>query len=226
MVVLVALLVAAVALLGSGTEFPRSGPAPDLPAAPSGSALALLDTLEVKGRAPRTGYDREQFGPAWADVDANGCDTRNDVLARDLSVSAIRRGTAGCVVASGVLTDPYSGRRIDFTRGEDTSAEVQIDHVVALSDAWQKGAQQLTPDERLAFANDPLNLLAVDGELNAAKGDGDAATWLPPDRSFRCEFVARQTAVKAEHGLWVTVAERDAIARVLATCPDEPVPAR
>jgi hypothetical protein len=227
-VVLAGLLVGVLALLGTGAGFPggTTAVAPPAAEAPSGSALTLLDTLEVKGRAPRTGYSREQFGPTWADVDGNGCDTRNDVLARDLDVASVRAGTEGCIVLTGTLDDPYSGRRIDFQRGEDTSAEVQIDHVVALSDAWQKGAQQLSPAELLEFANDPLNLLAVDGDLNQQKGDGDAATWLPPDRSFRCAFVARQVAVKAEHRLWVTAAERDAIARVLANCPDEPVPRR
>ena len=101
---------------------------------------------------------------------------------------------------------------------------MQIDHVVALSDAWQKGAQQWTPARRLAFANDPLNLLAVDGALNAQKCDGDAATWLPPAKGFRCAYVARQVAVKAKYGAWVTQAEHDAIARVLAACPAEPLP--
>ena len=101
---------------------------------------------------------------------------------------------------------------------------MQIDHVVALSDAWQKGAQGWDGPTRTAFANDPLNLLAVDGFLNQQKGDGDAATWLPPDRAYRCAYVARQVAVKRDYGLWMTAAERDAIAGVLAGCPDEPLP--
>lgn len=182
-------------------------------------ALAVLAELEVKGRAPKTGYDREQFGQRWLDVDRNGCDTRNDTLARDLTEVA----KAGpCTVVSGVLSDPYTGASIDFVRGQDTSALVQIDHVVSLSDAWQKGAQQLSADQRASFANDPLNLLAVDGSANAQKGDGDAATWLPKNRAFRCAYVARQVSVKATYGLWVTPAEHDAMARVLAGCPDEP----
>ena len=193
-------------------------------AAPS-SALALLGTLDVKGRAPRTGYDRDLFGQRWADIDRNGCDTRNDMLRRDLTAVELKPGTNGCLVLTGSLADPFSGNTIDFTRGQDTSADVQIDHVVALSDAWQKGAQAWTSERRLAFGNDPLNLLAVDGGLNAQKGNGDAATWLPPNRPFRCAYVARQVAVKAKYGAWVTAAERDAIVRVLTTCPDEPVPA-
>nr|WP_298805164.1 HNH endonuclease family protein [uncultured Pseudokineococcus sp.] len=190
----------------------------------SGPALDVLATLEVRERDPRAGYDRELFGERWADVDGNGCDTRNDVLRRDLDdVDLDRRN--GCLVWSGVLVDPYSGVVVDFERGPDTSPEVQVDHVVALSDAWQKGAREWDAETREAFANDPLNLLAVDGDVNEAKSDGDAATWLPPERSVRCAYVARQVAVKATYSAWVTADERDAVARVLADCPGEPVPA-
>ena len=101
---------------------------------------------------------------------------------------------------------------------------MQIDHVVALSDSWQKGAQQWDAATREAFANDPLNLLAVDGPLNQQKGDGDTATWLPPNKAFRCAYVARQVGVKYTYGLWVTQAEQDAMVRVLSTCPTEPLP--
>ncbi len=190
----------------------------------AGSAAALLTTLAVKGRAPQTGYDRDRFGPAWADADRNGCDTRNDMLARDLRAVRTDPATRGCVVLSGVLADPYSARQVPFRRGELTSSAVQVDHVVALSDAWQKGAQRLSGRERLALANDPLNLLAVDGPLNLQKGDGDAATWLPPAKGYRCEYVARQVAVKAKYDLWVTAAEQAAMARVLRRCPQEVVP--
>lgn len=155
-----------------------------------------------------------QWAAAWVQI------TRNDVLARDLT--AIARSGA-CRVLTGTLSDPFTGQVIGFVRGQGTSELVQIDHVVALSDAWQKGAQHLTADQRATFANDPLNLLAVDGSANAQKGDGDAATWLPKNMGFRCEYVARQVAVKATYGLWVTQAEHDAIARVLSACPDEPV---
>jgi hypothetical protein len=192
--------------------------------AKEGSALAALSTLEVKGRAPRTGYDRALFGQAWADVDRNGCDTRNDVLRRDLSSFVLRTGTNGCLVLSGTLHDPYTATVIAFLRGQSTSARVQIDHVVALSDAWQKGAQQWSTSRRTAFANDSLNLLAVDGPTNARKSDGDAATWLPPNKAYRCSYAARQVAVKVRYGLWVTGAERDALARILSTCPTQTLP--
>jgi hypothetical protein len=186
-------------------------------------AADLLETLPVKGRAPKTGYERSLFGPTWADVDQNGCDTRNDILNRDLT-DITYVNSVPCTVKTGVLADPYTGTVIDFVRGTTTSSAVQIDHVVALSDAWQKGAQQLTAEQRTAFANDPLNLQATDGPTNQQKGDGDAATWLPPAKAFRCEYVARQVSVKARYSLWVTQAEHDAIAGILAACPGQPAP--
>lgn len=191
----------------------------DKPKPAAGSALATAKTLTVKGRAPKTGYSRDQFGPAWKDIDANGCDQRNDILNRDLTNITHKAGTNGCIVLTGTLIDPFSGKKIDFERGQKTSHKVQIDHVVALSDAWQKGAQQWDFDKRLQFANDPLNLLAVDGPLNAQKGDGDAATWLPPNKAFRCQYVAQLVGVKHAYSLWVTQAEQDAMVRVLSSCP-------
>jgi Protein of unknown function (DUF1524) len=202
---------------------PAGGPIPAAAQQPTDAATTLAQ-LPVKGRAPKTGYEREQFGPAWKDVDRNGCDQRNDVLARDLVDETFKPGTQDCVVLTGTLHDLYTGETIAFQRGETTSDEVQIDHVVALSNAWQTGAQQLDPATRERFGNDFLNLQATDGPTNQAKGDSDAATWLPPSRSARCLYVARQVAVKARYGLWVTPAERDAIARVLDGCPGEPLP--
>jgi hypothetical protein len=190
-----------------------------VPASP-GSAAAVLESLPVKGRAPKTGYDREaRFGDAWTDVDRNGCDTRNDILARDLT--EIER-SGSCRVLTGELRSPYTGDTVHFVRGEDTSPLVQIDHVVALNNAWQTGAQRLTDAERELLANDPLNLLAVDGASNSQKSAADAATWLPAERDFWCPYVARQISVKAAYGLWVTEPERTAMRRVLERCPDEP----
>jgi hypothetical protein len=187
------------------------------------TAADLLATLPIKGRAPKTGYDRALFGQAWADVDRNGCDTRNDILQRDLTGITFTNSVP-CKVQSGTLADPYTGTSISFLRGSGTSSKVQIDHVVALSDAWQKGAQQLTTEQRTAFANDPLNLQATDGPTNQKKRDGDAATWLPPNKGFRCEYVARQISVKATYSLWVTQAEHDAMARILADCAGQLAP--
>lgn len=178
-----------------------------------------LTALPVKGRAPKTGYSREQFGGSWAKSGA--CDVRNRILARDLQEVTYQINS--CVVESGILQDPYTAKTIQFIRGTDTSELVQIDHVVALSDAWQKGAQLLTPALRQQFANDSLELLAVDGPANQNKGDGDAATWLPPNKQFRCAYVARQVSIKLKYSLWVTAAEKSAISNVLKKCPDEPL---
>jgi len=186
--------------------------------AATSTAETILDSLEVKGRAPKTGYTRAQFGQTWADVNRNGCDTRNDILQRDLTDVVFRIGTKNCVVESGTLIDPYSGTTIYFVKGEKSSMEVQIDHVVALSNAWQTGAFKLTLVKRTEFANDPENLMAVQGRLNSQKGDGDAATWLPPLKSYRCTYVSKQIAIKAKYGLWVTAPEKTAMKNILARC--------
>ncbi len=166
-----------------------------------------------------SGYDRDQFGQAWLDTDRNGCDTRNDILTRDLDSRTYDPATHGCVVLGGVLTDPYTGARIAFARGDGDL--VDIDHVVSLGNAWATGAFAWPIRRRAALANDPLNLLAVDAGQNRRKGDGDAATWLPPSTSFRCRYVARQVTVKAKYGLWVTPAEEAAARRVLTRCPGQ-----
>jgi len=199
-----------------GEDQPESPAPADTVSPEPGTALAALETLEVKGRAPKTGYDRDEFGQRWKDIDHNGCGQRDDVLARDLA--GVQKA-GRCVVASGILDDPFTGESIAFERGEDTSSLVQIDHVVPLSDAWQKGAQQLTAHQRETLGNDPLNLLAVDGAANAQKSDSDAATWLPKNTGFRCAYVARQVSVKVAYELWVTYAERDALERILTGCP-------
>jgi len=188
------------------------------------SGLSIIEAQVTKGRAAKTGYTRAQFGPTWADVDRNGCDTRNDILKRDLTGEVFKEKTRNCVVQSGTLIDPYSGETINFTRGNTSSMEVQIDHVVALSNAWQTGAFKLSIKERTAFANDPMNLLAVKGRLNSQKNDGDAATWLPPLKSYRCDYVARQIAVKIKYKLWFTAPEKEAMVRILKSCPEKPLP--
>jgi len=183
----------------------------------SQQALEILNQIPVKGRAPKTGYSRAAFGPQWSDVDRNGCDTRNDILKRDLTNLVFREKTRECVIESGILLDPFSNTEINFVRGQRTSMLVQIDHVVSLSNAWQTGIFQSSVKERIAFANDPINLLAVKGSLNSQKGDGDAATWLPPHKPFRCKYVTLQINVKAKYGLWVTRAEQEAMIRILSS---------
>jgi hypothetical protein len=185
--------------------------------APSDSAspaLAALSLLRVKGRAPMTGYDRDRFGQAWLDADRNGCDTRNDILGEHLL--AVTLESNGCVVATGSYEDPYTGSRIDYWQGH--GALIDVDHVVSLGNAWATGAFGWPIEKRAAFANDPLNLLPTDAGANRQKADGDAATWLPANTSYRCEYVSRQVAVKAKYDLWVTAAEKAAIQRVLVPC--------
>lgn len=182
-------------------------------------AMSSLQTLEVKGRAPKTGYTRDKFGGGWADI--GGCNMRDYILARDMHDEKLRSDT-DCDVLSGLLNDPYTGRTIYFDRND--SSAVQIEHIVAISDAWQKGAQELSQEERIRLYNDPLELIAVDGPANGQKGDADAATWLPPNKEYRCRYIARQIAVKAKYRLWVTPAEHEAMLRVLTTCPDQRLP--
>lgn len=201
----------------SSAAKPNAAQQPGASAAEVKGALSMLNEIPTKGRAPKTGYERSNFGAGWKDPDGNGCDARNDILRRDLTNTVAKPGTRDCVVLSGTLQDPFTGQKIKFTRGPGTSTAVHIDHVVALSDAWQKGAQKLDAQTRLEFANDPLNLLAVDGISNMSKGDSDAASWLPPQRSAWCPYVIRQVQVKHRYSLWMTKAEHSRIKEVLST---------
>jgi len=218
--IVASLLVVAVTIIASEDSWqPAPTPAASPVASATGLAADLLAKLPIKGRAPKTGYARTQFGNGWATT--NGCDTRDIILHRDLTNTVVGEK---CEVLSGTLNDPYTGKTIVFKRGPETSSAIQIDHVVALSDAWQTGAQQLSKDRREQLANDPLELLAVDGPANQQKSDGDAATWLPSNKAFRCQYVARQVAVKSKYALWVTQAEHDAIAKILSACPGQSLP--
>lgn len=190
------------------------------------AALTLLAAIPIKGWAPKTGYSRDQFGPPWTDdVDVegghNGCDTRDDILRRDLSNVV---PPSGCTVLSGVLHDPYTGKDIQFNREEGTDVLVQIDHVVPLLDAWETGAQGWDQIKRTQFANDPLELLAVGGKANRKKKAGDVATWLPSNKDFRCDYVTRVVKIKAKYGLWMIRAERDEASRILTKCSSQVLP--
>jgi hypothetical protein len=220
---LLSLVIIAVAIAYTVPEQAGKSVIPDALATTYGPQTAgeALARLEVKGRAPKTGYERDQFGNGWAE--SNGCDTRNMILRRDMTDVTLD-AVSQCKVLRGTLLDPYTGKTITFTRGTSTSDDVQIDHVVALSNSWQTGAQLFDEAKRKALANDPLELLAVDGPANQQKSDGDAATWLPSNKGIRCYYVARQIAVKTKYGLWVTPAEKDAMNGVVAGCPDQKLP--
>ena len=178
-------------------------------------AVEVLELLEVKGRAPKTGYSREEFYSSWPIID--GCSLRQRIIKRDFGETAV---LDGCNVVAGEYDEPYTGEHLVLTKKEEIS-DLQIDHIVALSDAWQKGAQYMSEETRHEIATDPLNLLTVDGSANTKKSDGDAATWLPANKKFRCQYVARQVSVKYKYGLWVTEAEKEAILKILDNCPNE-----
>lgn len=184
-------------------------------------AISVLAKLSVSDVISDQKYSRSYFGESWGEI--KGCNTRDVILYRDLSESVV---DADCLVQSGNLTDPYTGKLIKFMRGKNTSSSVQIDHVVALSDAWKKGAYKMSQSYREAFANDPLELLAVDGPENIKKSDSDASDWLPKNISYRCEYVSRQIAVKFKYNLWISYREAQTIKNVLNKCPEQRLPSR
>ncbi|MGB5798176.1 MAG: HNH endonuclease family protein [Mycolicibacter algericus] len=229
-VVLVAAAVVGWAWWQNSDSSRSSGPSPTWTSAtPSATPLnsgydaarRMLVGLPVKGWDRAQDFKRYRFGERWSDdVDVefghNGCNTRDDILRRDLTRVELRRGT--CLVQRGILHDPYSGQTIEFTRGPATSEAVQVDHLVSLADAWYKGARGWDDARRRDFANDPRNLLAVSAQANFDKAFRDAAGWLPANAAFECEFVARQVAVKTDYGLWVSANEKSAMHRVLRRC--------
>lgn len=182
------------------------------------TAIAVLNELPVHAKSSTAGYSREKFGNAWKDTDRNGCDQRNDILARDLNNAQVDKK---CRVLSGTLDDPYTLDSITFQRGDATSPLVPIDHVVALSNAWVTGASNLSELKRTQIATDPLNLQATSRDANTQKSDRDASDWLPQP-GYRCEYVARQISVKAAYKLWVTPTEKNAMSEVLTNCPNQP----
>lgn len=191
------------------------------PATPAGTALAALEKLPVQDASSTSPYKRANFGESWADVDKNGCDTRNDILKRDLKDAVV---AADCKVKKGVYVDPYTGTTINFDSSDGKGGGIDIDHIIPLSLAWQTGASTWDDARRLQFANDPLNLLSADASQNRKKGDKDASKYLPPNAAFHCEYVARQIAVRTKYGTWVTPAEKGAIEGVLKSCPDQKLP--
>jgi len=187
----------------------------------SATSISALAKLKVRPLGSQSGYDRDYFSDGWGDI--GYCDLRNYILKRDLT-NITWRADANCLVATGTLKDPYTGKVIRFVRGVKTSMAVQIDHVVALSNAWKTGAASASATTRYNIANDPLNLLAVDGPTNGSKSDSDASQWLPPNRAYHCAYVSRQVAVKVKYTLWVTTAEKTAMTKVLRTCPTFKLP--
>lgn len=196
---------------------PNSNPVPDVSVAPeletSTRALEVAQSLTVRGRSAATSYNRDAFGSAWKDVDRNGCDTRNDILKRDFMTTIIKANTGDCKVIGGTWVDPYSNESYTFY---EAPSGAQIDHVVSLKNAWQMGADQWDDQKRVEFANDPLNLRVTIASLNQQKSDSNAASWLPPYKPGRCQFVATQVAVKAKWNLFVTESEKEVFISILS----------
>ncbi|MCZ7459825.1 HNH endonuclease family protein [Streptomyces sp. WMMC940] len=189
----------------------KPGLAPVTTDADKAAARGLIGELTTKGRGPRTGYDRDEFGYAWMDtadgvpLARNGCDTRNDLLKLHGRHVRFRAGS-DCVVVSMDLYDPYTGKDIAWKKAR--AAEVQIDHVVPLSYSWQMGSSRWPESKRERFANDVLNLLPVEGRANSAKGDSGPASWLPPSKQIRCAYAVRFAQVALKYELPVTSADK------------------
>ncbi|MGX5214926.1 HNH endonuclease family protein [Streptomyces violaceus] len=183
-------------------------------------ARAVIEKVGTKGRGPRTGYERDEFGYAWKDsvprdvpFSHNGCDSRNDLLKRDGEDLRFRSGS-DCVVMALTLHDPYTGKVIEWTKSRAT--KVQIDHVMPLSYDWQMGASRWTKDKRESIANDPLNLVPVDGPTNSSKGDSGPASWLPPNKTIRCSYSVRFAQVSLKYDLPVTASDKEMMLRQCA----------
>lgn len=198
-------------------------------APPASAAAAALEQLPgIPERPHPGGYDRSckagdgcVFGTAWTDdVDVtdghNGCSTRDDVLRRDLTAAETKTGTRGCVVVAGALHDPYTGQILQFAKAR--AGDVNIDHILPLAAAWDLGAWRWTPRQRQNFANDPLNLLAVQATVNLSKGDRTPGEWTPSTASGRCLYAERYVAVAVAYRLPVTPADRAALAVDLHPC--------
>lgn len=200
------------------------GAEPASTTATGGAITAELAKVRVVASRPNVpGYDRScrkghgcVFGPAWKDVDRNGCDTRDDVLKAQLTAVKLRDGS-DCVVVAGELQDPYTGRTIEFVKAQ--ASKVQIDHVYPLGRAWDMGASKWSAGRRQEFANDQaINLLAVDGKTNESKGDQGPGEWLPLNKPFRCAYVLQFLQVARKYDLPVTKADADAAGEIAPTC--------
>jgi hypothetical protein len=218
-------VVVAIQVVASTQSAGRFVAAADIPTvAPGVDVLAGIAEIPLRVR----GYDyrRSAFGESWTDDNAapgghNGCDTRNDILDRDL-VDKTYVSISRCpnAVATGTLHDPYTSETINLVRGNQTGAAVQIDHLVPLAYAWDQGARNWTDEMRVRFANDPANLLAVDGPINEDKSDGEPAVWMPPNRAFWCQYAVQFVAVLRGYGLPVDAPSAPVLREAAETCPN------
>jgi hypothetical protein len=219
-----AVLLAGCAATGTPTATPTAAPsrAPSVSPGTADEARQLLTTLRVGPRRPSVGYERDAFGPAWADTDGNGCNQRDDVLLRDAVPGSARyapQGRCDHDVLAGTWVDPYTGRRLTFADLKDPAQAqaLQIDHLVPLAEAWRSGASDWDASRRRSFANELAELLAADGPTNAAKGDDDPAAWRPR-REFQCTYAIGWIATKSRWELAVDRSERRALSEMLGYC--------
>jgi len=208
-------IVAALLLRDGGTAAVTAPPSP-VGEVGAADARQLLHDIPVRGRAPKTGFRRILYGQGWPTV--GGCDMRNRILSRDLVDVVYRPGTHDCVVQSGILHDPYTGKIVRFRKGDTTSSLVQVDHRYALALSWQQGARQWSKARREQFASDPGNLVAVDGSINEAKGASGPGSWLPPNREYRCRYVIDFVVVAARYELSMNPGDHRAAEAVLDRC--------
>jgi len=235
------LLVVVVVVAAAGCTYPAgadpggSTPRPQVTSTPdpgtgrpsAGTAKAIsaeLRQVRVVGTRPDVpGYQRDQFGQTWTDDHTgrggrNGCDTRNDVLAAQLTAVQYRARSKCVVIAGTLAADPYTGQRIEFRKA--TATQVQNDHVYPLARAWDMGASRWTPERRVDFGNDQAaNLIAVAGSANASKSDEGPGEWLPLNRTYRCTYVLRYLQVAHKYALPITAADRGAAQTITRTCP-------
>jgi hypothetical protein len=217
-------VVVAIQVVASTQSAGRFVAAADVPTVAPGVDV-LAGIAEIPQRIRGNDYRRAAFGDSWTDDNAapgghNGCDTRNDILDRDL-VDKTYVSISRCpnAVATGTLHDPYTSETINLVRGNQTGAAVQIDHLVPLAYAWDQGARNWTDEMRVRFANDPANLLAVDGPINEDKSDGEPAVWMPPNHAFWCQYAVQFAAVLRGYGLPVDQRSAVVLRDAAATCP-------
>jgi hypothetical protein len=204
-------VVAAAALLLTNLGVDAGASPAPLPASTSTSSQPSPAATAAEG------YSRDLFGPRWADVDRNGCDTRNDILSRDLVDVVYKPGTNDCVVLTGILHDPLTGETVTFTRTSEGYQPVQIDHIIPLAVAWSSGADSWTAEQREGFANDPANLQAT--TANQSKGDSTPSQWLPAGDTAACTYSTRYLEVAVDYALEISAADRSALDRAITRCP-------
>lgn len=203
---------------GSGTA-PGSVTSSAFPAPTADTVAQAKDRLAGLGTGyggEGGAYHRESFGRGWADLDGDGCLTRNEVLQRDLTGTSLHGN--GCVVASGTLLDPYTGETVRFTHGSESSQAVQIDHIVPLAYAWRQGAWRWSAEQRVRFSNDQRNLVAVDGQQNDDKGSDGPGRWMPPNAGVHCGYAVTFVMILNEYGLDAFPADERELSATLARC--------